>query len=76
VGNLYQAEVETPRNDAGIGLVLVGSATGFKVVDPIESGLFIRGDIKSIAPIKLANGKKSFLLGANNEKLRLIEFKK
>ncbi|MEP1486820.1 MAG: VCBS repeat-containing protein [Algibacter sp.] len=74
VGNLYQAEVETPRSDAGVGLVMIGSANGFKDVSPNESGLMERDDIKSIAPIKLVNGKEAYLLGANNGELKLIEF--
>ena len=75
-GNVYQAEVETPRGDAGIGLVLVGSPEGFKVIEPYESGLFLEGDVKSIAPINLVNGSHSFLLGTNNETLKLVEFSK
>ncbi|MDA9069811.1 VCBS repeat-containing protein [Algibacter sp.] len=75
-GNLYQAEVETPRGDAGIGLVLVGSPEGFKVIEPSENGLFLEGDIKSVVPIKLANGNASYLLGANSGKLKLVEFRK
>lgn len=73
-GNLYQAEVETPRSDAGLGLVLVGSSEGFQEVRPNENGLLFRGDLKAIVPIQLAHAKKGYLLGSNNGKLRLIEF--
>ncbi|MFT4565499.1 MAG: hypothetical protein ACI9FN_000452 [Saprospiraceae bacterium] len=71
-GNLYQAEVETPRSDAGLGLVLEGSSKGFKVISPRVSGLLFRDDIKAITPIRVADNT-AYLLGANNGILRLIQ---
>ncbi|MDW5290151.1 VCBS repeat-containing protein [Formosa sp. PL04] len=73
-GNLYQAEAETPKSDAGLGLVLIGSADGFSDVSQQESGLFFRDDIKNIRSIKLTNGEIGYLLGANNNTLKLISF--
>ena len=72
-GNLYQAEVETPRSDAGLGVVLVGSAQGFQTITPTQSGLLFRADIKNIAHIQLSDNKTGYLLGVNDGQLRLME---
>lgn len=74
VGNLYAAEAETPRSDAGLGIVLVGSAQGFKPITSNESGLFARGDTKDLETIKLADGSIAFLMGINNGKPKLLRF--
>ena len=75
-GNLYGSEVETPRNDAGLGLVLTGSSKGFTSVPSKENKLFIEGEIKAIKPIKLASkNSKCFLIAINNNELKLIEYK-
>lgn len=73
-GNLYAAEVETPRNDAGIGLVLVGGPAGqFSAIAPGESGLFLPGDAKATAPIKWGEEKKpAYLVGLNDDALQLL----
>lgn len=48
-GNLYEAEVETPRNDAGNGLVLKGDGKGnFKPLTCSESGVFAPGNVKEV----------------------------
>ena len=47
VGNMYHAEIETARNDAGNGLLLKGVGDGsFKEVSVSESGFFAPGDSK------------------------------
>ncbi|WP_111708799.1 VCBS repeat-containing protein [Lutibacter citreus] len=73
-GNLYNSGVETIRNDAGIGLVLLGDAKGdFIPVPAFESGVMILGEVKSTASIKLGkSGNQGFLFGVNNSKLKLI----
>ncbi|MDF9797793.1 hypothetical protein OKW21_003056 [Catalinimonas alkaloidigena] len=73
-GNLYPSEVETPRNDAGIGLVLKSCEDGMEAISPAKSGLFVRGEVKQIKFITLANGKKALLFAINNGNLRLIEY--
>jgi hypothetical protein len=74
-GNLYGSEVETPRNDASIGSVLLSNAKGeIKVVPPSESTLIIKGEVKVIGKIRLASGKDAFLFAINNDSLKLIEF--
>jgi hypothetical protein len=47
-GNLYNTEVETPRNDASIGLIMKFDEGTLKAVSPSESGLMIRGEVRVI----------------------------
>ncbi len=72
-GNLYNSEVETPRNDAGQGLFLKGDGKGgFMPVRGYDSGLFIPGDVKKIKAIGLGlNARKGILVGVNNDFIRL-----
>jgi hypothetical protein len=73
-GNLYGSEVDTPRNDASIGLVLLSDAKGeIKAVPPSESTLMIKGEVKAIRKIKLASGNDALLFAINNDSLKLIE---
>lgn len=74
-GNLYQTEVETPRNDASIGMLLKGNNKSlFTAIPYNRSGLFIDGDVKKIRTIRLGNSKNKLLLVAkNNESLRFIK---
>ncbi len=75
-GNLYGSEVETPRNDASIGLVLKSDSLGaLKAVPPSESTLFIKGEVKAIRKIKMASGNDAFLFAINNDSLKLLECK-
>ena len=72
-GNFYGSEVETPRNDASYGLVLLGDSKGnFKAINPNESGLYLDGDIKHMKTI-FVNGEKYILLAKNNDKMELVK---
>ncbi len=58
-GNMYETEVETPRNDASYGLYLKGDGMGnFKSVSPSKSGLYVKGDVKKSSFIDLADGSR------------------
>jgi hypothetical protein len=73
-GNLYGSEVETPRNDASVGLVIkYDKGSGMQAVPPSESGLIVKGEVRGIVPIKLASGKSALLFGINRDSLKLIE---
>jgi hypothetical protein len=72
-GNLYGSEIETPRNDASIGLYLKGK--GDFQFDPIpmsKSGLNLSYDVKEMKIMNYQNGK-ALVIGVNNGKLRLIK---
>jgi hypothetical protein len=72
-GNLYNSEVETPRNDASLGLILKGNGHGFDVVSTKKSGLFLDGEIKNIHPISIKNqNNKSYIVVRNDQKLQVI----
>ena len=73
-GNLYGSEVETPRNDAGNGLVLLGDGKGsFKSLAIKESGFFSSKDVKEIHTIGLGD-KSNIVCVNNNESLQFFEF--
>ena len=76
-GNLYGSEAETPRNDAGIGLLLEGDGKGnFKPVPPFQSGLFIDGDVRELNLIHLGKSKSRGIIAAkNNSPVQVIAIK-
>lgn len=72
LGNLYGSEVETPRNDASYGFLLLGTnSNDFEYLSNEDANLWAKGDIKDAAIINLANGK-GILLARNNGELSLI----
>lgn len=70
-GNIYQTEVETPRLDAGSGLVLMSNGkNNYQVVSPSSSGLHITGNTKDLLLLPSSiEGKKVLLAGRNNQGL-------
>ena len=72
-GNLFTSEIETTRNDAGIGLFLKGDGKGiFKPVPAAESGFYLPYDVKKLALLKTTKDK--LILSANNSD-PLVAFK-
>ncbi len=68
-GNMFGSEVETARNDASLGLILLGDGQGsFSPVPPAQSGFITPGDVKSMAKITIAE-TLNILIGNNNGKL-------
>ncbi len=67
IGNMYASEVETPRNDAGTGLLMLGDGKGgLHPQMSNQSGLFLRDDAKKV---KLLNNDEGLILVANNNGL-------
>src|SRR5690606_27531858 len=72
VGNLYGSEVETPRNDAGFGNLLFGDGKGdFNVIPMTQSGLCVRGEVRSANKVKI-NGELHVMFGINNGKPQMV----
>ena len=71
-GNMYNAEIETIRADAGTGTYLRGDGKGhFKAVPFIKSGLYADGDVKDIQIIENKLGTM-ILVARNNDKMKVI----
>ncbi len=64
-GNIYETEVETPRLDAVSGLVLLSNRENNYVPVPYhQSGLYLKGNVKSTEMVNLQGGQ--YLLSAKN----------
>jgi len=75
-GNMYNTEVETPRYDAGNGVVLLGDGKGnFRALPTYESGFYAPKNVKDIAILNAAEGGKYLLVANNNEKPKLFRIK-
>ena len=72
-GNMYGSEIETVRNDAGYGMYLKNMGANDFIAFPFpESGLYMDGDVKSLAKIRTSNGYY-LLAGTNKDKLQVME---
>ncbi|WP_339877331.1 VCBS repeat-containing protein [uncultured Algoriphagus sp.] len=68
-GNQSHTRIRIGLMDAGLGLVLIGDGKGdFSPLSPSESGLAIKGDIKSILPLYTKSGIQ-LLFGINQKPL-------
>jgi len=75
-GNMYNTEVETPRYDAGNGVVLLGDGTGaFRALDVHESGLYAPQNVKDIAILKSTGERRYLLIANNNDKPKLFKIR-
>ncbi len=74
-GNFYSPDFVTGRYDASIGLLLNGDGRGnFKPVAASQSGIFLPGDIRAMAGLKV-NRQAVWLVAANSGKLKAIKSK-
>lgn len=74
-GNLFVSEIETTRNDAGTGLLLLGDGkNNFKPLTNLESGFFANKDAKKLKILKTKD-QNLILVGNNNDKLQVFELK-
>lgn len=73
IGNMHQVEIETPRNDAGIGALLLGTESGNYEFSPTnKSGFFTPGDTKRMIEIETKNGLL-ILVANNNDILQVFK---
>ncbi|WP_420581710.1 VCBS repeat-containing protein [Reichenbachiella sp.] len=64
-GNLYQSEIETPRNDSSYGLVLLGAGDGsFESMDADASGFYTLGETRKMVKMKI--GGQEYVVNAIN----------
>ncbi|MVM28483.1 RNA-binding protein [Spirosoma sp. HMF4905] len=71
-GNFYPNEVNMGREDASVGAVLLGDGHGhWKPLNPIESGLLIRGDARSSKLLVGPNQTTYLITAINSQGLRL-----
>jgi len=74
-GNLHASEVETPRGDAGIGLLLQGNGKGeWTPITAKESGLYIPGDVKDMSKIQI-NAEPYLVVAKNSDFLQFVKIK-
>ncbi|MEM7656137.1 MAG: FG-GAP-like repeat-containing protein, partial [Bacteroidota bacterium] len=72
-GNLYTSEVETPRNDAGVGLLMKGNlAEGWQVMPSKESGVMLPYDVKDMVSLNRPDGSRWIVVACNDDQLRLL----
>jgi hypothetical protein len=75
-GNLYSAESNTPRADAGNGLWLRGDGHGgFTPVPPVESGFLTPRDVTGLALIQTPAGR-AVLVANNGDSLQVVTIRK
>lgn len=76
-GNMFDAEVETTRYDAGNGLVLRGEGDfKFETLTGLYTGFYTPENSKSLSILKGKNGNsKLVLVGVNNNKLKVFSYK-
>lgn len=74
IGNLFVSEIETTRNDAGTGTLLLGNEFGkFNYFPNQKSGFFNSKDAKKILILKTKR-KSLILVGNNNDQLNIFQF--
>ena len=73
VGNTYEIETKTPRDDAGVGLLLLGNgARALVAVPPRESGFYAPHNARGVAWVKGKQGAR-VVVANNNDALQVFQ---
>ncbi len=71
-GNMYQSEIETPRNDASIGGVFKIKNGALQVVPAEQSGIHLPYDVRHMKSIVI-DGQRCTIVVSNNDEVRIIK---
>ncbi len=73
--NFHAVQIETPRNDGGQGLLLLGDGTGnFEAVSGDKSGIQLNGEFRSLAVADYNHdGRPDFACAENDGALRVFK---
>ena len=75
-GNMFDAEVETPRSDASYGILLINQAgKGFKLVNNDQSGFHVPYETRQLVKMQM-DDKSVLIFGNNNAPLQVYEMEK
>ena len=75
-GNFFDFKPEIGRLDAGYGLMCKYLNNQFVYADPSQSGIMIKGQVRSSLVIKNSTGAKTYLFGLNDDKLKAFQLNK
>lgn len=75
LGNLHGSEVETPRNDASYGTLIIQDNKKYDYFENHKANLWANGDVKDAAFINIGS-EKAILIARNNDKLSIIRINK
>jgi hypothetical protein len=74
-GNFYGTDAQFGRHDASVGSVLLGDGKGeFRVVPSDESGLNMKGNVRSVALVNAADSRYLYV-ARNSERSSLLRMK-
>ena len=73
-GNYYDNNTQMGRYDADYGTILLNEGNDKFIAEKLN-GVIIKGQVRSIKPIKLANNKQAFIFARNNDSTMVIDFK-
>jgi hypothetical protein len=73
-GNWYVSEVETPRADAGTGLLLTNNKNKFSAKSVSQSGFFANKDVRKMAYISCGKKPPLVIVANNNHSVQIFEY--
>lgn len=63
-GNFFGLKPETGKLDASYGATFIHTSSGYKFLPPLETGLFIKGEVRDVKEIKTTKG--NYIIVARN----------
>jgi hypothetical protein len=72
-GNYYGNNIQMGRYDADPGTLLINKGGGQFVAENLN-GMLLKGEVRHIRKLNLANRRDVFVIANNNDSLRLIQF--
>jgi hypothetical protein len=72
-GNFFGLKPQTGRLDASYGTTfIIGAKQQFNYMQPGQSGLFIRGEVRDMAMVRSANGNPYMIVAINNDNFHVF----
>ncbi|HEX5150693.1 MAG TPA: VCBS repeat-containing protein [Parafilimonas sp.] len=72
-GNYYDNNIQMGRYDADYGTILVNKG-GDQFAAERLNGVIVKGQVRSIKPVRLTNNKQAFVFARNNDSTLVIDF--